>query len=109
MKKKRIILSIVSVLVMATITIFFNASRISDSPEPYKYFGDGASSVVSAGETIYKNDKFRCPNGESAEDFYEEELKERLRECSLGDSNSGKKRKLSHVEVNAVASFLKTL
>lgn len=92
---------------LATIAVFFNASKVSNSSGAYKYFGEGASSVVSAGETIYKNNDLQCPNGESAEDFYEEEMKERLRECFI--DNSGRKRKLSHIEVNAVATFLKTL
>lgn len=107
MKKKKMILGIVSVLMLATVAVFFNASRIADSSKEYKYFGEGASSVVSAGEAMYKNNDIQCPNGERADEFYEEELKERLRECFIKDS--GRKRKLSHIEVNAIATFLKTL
>ena len=57
----------------------------------------------------YKNNEILCPDGMDAEDFYEEELKERLSECSIVDSKSGRKRKLSHIEVNAVSTFIKTL
>lgn len=104
------ILSVVSVLMLASVAVFFNASKVpSSSSGKYKYFGEGASSVVSAGETIYRGNEMLCPGGESAEDFYEEEMKTRLSECLILDSNSGRKRKLSHIEVNAIATFLKTL
>lgn len=95
-------------MMFGTTAVFFNASEKDDAitSGTYRFFGEGSRSVASAGHTILQHE-FVCPGGEKIEDLHHEDMAGTLKECSINDS--GKVRKLSHIEINALVTYFKSL
>lgn len=94
-------------MMLATTAVFFNASEKGESSGAvYKFHGEGSRSVASAGHAIL-NHKLDCPGGERVEDLHHDDMADALKGCSINDS--GKVRKLSFIEINALVTYFKTL